>query len=227
MEKFLTWRIALRQPPRQPPQDLPASLLTLAPPLRHAALPEELGLLLPNRDSLRLSIEALAARPRPDDGAAVGLFLADPFLHLASQAAPLAESGVAWVVNFPSVEQQDREFSQQLTDVGVDAALERERLAGFRDAGFGILAVVADAETAAQAAKLDPAALIVLPRVGDFAAGFPSFRQRGAAALEVAGAARATGWAGALLGLGKPEEADHERLWPDCLDGLLLRPDAA
>ena len=66
--------------------------------------------------------------------------------------------------------------------------------------------------------------MIVLPRVADFAAGFPSFRQRGAAAHAVAEAARQAGWTGFLLGLAERREADHETLWPDSLDGVLCRP---
>ncbi|MEX0921749.1 MAG: hypothetical protein WDZ84_03160 [Rhodovibrionaceae bacterium] len=223
MEKFLTWRIVLRQPPRQAGLFLPGGLIALAAPLRHAGLPDEVGLLLPNRDGLRLLIEALGADPGAAEGKAVGLFLADPFLHVKTLAAQLAEMGVVWVVNFPSVEQQDREFSQQLADVGLDSGLELARLAGFRDAGFGLLAAVADADAAAEAVALDPAALLMLPRVGDFAAGFPSFRQRGAAAAEAARAAHAVGWSGAVLGLGKAEEAEHQSLWPDALDGLAIR----
>lgn len=220
MEKFLTWPIHLRSPVRQPERDLPAAVLTLAPPFRASALPEEVGLLLPNRDGLRLARAEVAAAPEAVAGKALGLFLADPFLHVESEAAVLAGSGVTWIANFPSVEQQDQEFSQQLSDVGLDAAAERGRLAGFRSAGFGILAVVSDAQGAAAAAELDPGAMLVLPRVADFAAGFPSFRQRGAAAAAV----RETGWAGPLLALGQGEEALRESLWPDAVDGLLLRP---
>lgn len=220
MEKFLTWPIHLRSPARQPERELPGAVLTLSPPFRADALPDEVGLLLPNRDGLRLAREVVAAAPQAVAGKALGLFLADPFLHVESLAAELAGFGVSWAANFPSVEQQDLEFSQQLADVGLDAASERTRLAGFRDAGFGILAVVADAEGAVAARDLAPAAILVLPRVADFAAGFPSFRQRGAAASAV----RESGWDGPLLALGHGEEAARESLWPDAVDGLLLRP---
>lgn len=226
MEKFLNWRIVLRL---ESPWSgkLPVALATLPPPFRHPALPEEVGLLLPNRDSLRPLLDRLSSAPPgkvvPPDSA-LGLFLADPFLHPVREAPCIAAAGVAWVVNLPSVEQQDREFSQQLADVGLDGALERERLGALKQAGFRVLAVVSDAEGAAAAAMLAPEALIVLPRVGDFAAGFPSFRQRGAAAQAVATAARAAGWSGPVLGLGKEEEAGHERIWPEALDGLVLRP---
>lgn len=220
MEKFSTWPIVFRSPEGQVEPVLPEAVLTLAPPFRDPALPEEVGLLLPNRDSLRLTRQALAETPAAARGTALGLFLADPFLHLESLAGDLVGRGVAWVVNFPSVAQQDPEFVQQLADVGLDGGLELRRLAALRDAGLGIVVAVAGGEDAAGAIELDPAAILVLPRVADFAAGFPSFRQRGAAAAAV----RVAGWQGPLLGLGQGEEATRERLWPDALDGLLLRP---
>ncbi len=181
-------------------------------------------MLLPNRNSLAEMVDALSRYPAQVAGNAVGLFLADPFLHLPAQLARLSEAGVTWVANLPSVEQQDTEFSQQLTDVGLDGQLERARLAELQEAGFGLIAVVADAQSAGAAAALDPAALLVMPRVGDFAAGFPSFHQRGAAAGAAAAAARDAGWSGPLWGLAEAGEAEHETLWPDVLDGVVCRP---
>ena len=221
MEKFLNWRIVLR---KESPytEGLPAALRCLAPPFRHSGLPEEVGLLLPNRDGLSAQLDALDSGT-PKDGladSALGLFLADPFIHLARVVPRLARGGVSWVANLPSVEQQDSEFSQQLSDVGLDGGLEVKRLEELKGAGFRVLAVVADADSARAAAAIGPEALIVLPRVGDFAAGFPSFRQRGAAAAAV----RETGWRGPLLGLAEIGESAHETLWPEALDGVVCRP---
>ena len=154
----------------------------------------------------------------------LGLFLAGPFLNMTLESARLAGAGLGWITNLPSVEQQDEEFSQQLADVGLDRGRELACLAQLRARGFRVAAVVADGRGAAAAAAIGPEALIILPRVADFAAGFPSLRQRGAAAQAVAAAAAGAGWSGLLLGLAEGSDADHETLWPDRLDGLVCRP---
>ena len=154
----------------------------------------------------------------------LGLFLAGPFLNMALEGGRLAGAGLGWIANLPSVEQQDEEFSQQLADVGLDRGRELACLAQFRAQGFRVAAVAADGPGAAAAAAIGAEALIILPRVADFAAGFPSLRQRGAAAQAVAEAAAGTGWSGLLLGLAEGSDADHETLWPDRLDGLVCRP---
>ena len=227
MVETLRWQIVLRAAAKPPGNGFPRAIVTAAPALRHENMPDEVGLLLPTSDGPKAMIDAVAAGGIGCGDAMLGLFLASPFLNVALEAPRLAQAGVGWIVNLPSVEQQDEDFAQQLADVGLDRDLELERLSRFRAEGFGIAVIVAGGPGATAAAACDPAAMIVLPRIADFAAGFPSLRQRGAAAQAVAEAARAAGWSGLLLGLGEVGEAGHEGLWPERLDGLVCRPQTA
>ncbi len=224
MVDCLSWRIVLRSGRAAAGVALPGAVLTLAPGFRHESMPAEVGLLLPTNEGPKRLIDAVVADPALCGDAMLGLFLAGPFLNMTLEGGRLAGAGLGWITNLPSVEQQDEEFSQQLADVGLDRDRELTCLARFRAQGFRIAAVVADGPGAAAAAAIGPEALIILPRVADFAAGFPSLRQRGAAAQAVAEAAAAAGWSGLLLGLAEGSDADHETLWPDRLDGLVCRP---
>lgn len=190
-------------------------------------MPDEIGLLLPNKDSLTATIQAVETAPTRLHEYALGLFLADPFLNLRLEIDRLKRLGLLWVTNLPSTEQQDPEFSQQLADVGLDCELEYDRLSDCNAAGLRVIAVVADARSARLAVAAGPSALVVIPRVADFAAGFPSFRQRGAAALMVRRAVAETAWRGPILALGDKTETEHAGIWPETLDGLVRRPEPA
>lgn len=224
MVDLLSWRIALRSRPANRFDDMAASVITIAPQFRHESMPDELALLLPTNAGPKRLIDAVVAAPALCRDAVLGLFLADPFLDVARDSGRLRDAGIHWIANLPSVEQQDDDFSQQLTDVGLDRDREYRCLARFRAEGFKVAAIAADGPAGAAAAAFRPEAIVVLPRVADFAAGFPSSRQRGAAAQAVSTAAREAGWSGLLLGLGQAQEVAHEGQWPDCLDGLLCRP---
>jgi len=227
MLNLVTWRIVLRPGSGWSARAIPDAIVTVGPAFRHPGLAVEVGLLLPNRNCLRRLAAALDAARDLFAGRAVGLFLADPFLNLRTELDRLTAAGITWIANLPSVEQQDEAFTRELADVGLDRGLESQRLVSFRSAGFRTLAVVADQAGTAGAVETGPDGLIVMPRIVDFAAGFPSFRQRGAAAAAVADRARAAGWSGPVLGLGTSSEADHETLWPPPLDGLICRPEPA
>ena len=224
MVDCLSWRIALGSRTAGRRAFIPEAIVTLAPGFRHESMPSEVGVLLPNTEGPKRLIDAIARDPALCREAMLGLFLASPFLNLPLDGERLTRAGVRWITNLPSVEQQDQEFSQQLADVGLDRDRELGCLAELRSQGFRIAAVVADAPGAAVAAAVEPEAMIILPRVADFAAGFPSLRQRGAAAQAVAEAAVGAGWSGLLLGLAEGSDAEHEALWPDRLDGLVCRP---
>ena len=224
MVDCMTWRIVLRPGAGATEDGLPPAVVTLAPQFRHESMPDEVGLLLPTGEGPKRLIDAAAADPALCGDAILGLFLASPFLGAGVDGPGLLRAGVRWIANLPSVAQQDEEFSQQLTDVGLDLGRELACLAQFRSQGFKTAVVVTDAAGAAAAAGIAPEAMIVLPRVADFAAGFPSFRQRGTAAQAVADAARAAGWSGLILGLADAGEAEHETLWPEPLDGVVCRP---
>lgn len=189
-------------------------------------MPEEVAILLPTNQGPTGLIENMVTDPAACHNAILGLFLASPFLNVAVESTRLRRAGIDWIANLPSVGQHDEEFSQQLADVGLGFDRELECLAQFHSEGFRIAAVVADARTASAAAAIEPEAMIVLPRVADYAAGFPSLRQRSTAVQSVADAAGAAGWAGILLGLGESREADSKSLWPNRLDGFVCRPEA-
>lgn len=224
---LLTWDVVRRRGLDAREWPLPRSIVTLGPRFRHDSLPDEVGLLLPNSEGGGALISAVRGAPGCLRGAALGLFLADPFLNVAGEAASLRDSGVGWVANLPSVEQQDPDFSQQLGDVGLDFAQEVERLLLFRQHRFRILTVVSSVAAAERVVPLDPEAILVIPQVADFAAGFPSMRQRGAVAREIAEVLRGRKCNGALLTLAAPSEMDHETLWPKEIDGAVCRPQPA
>ena len=83
---------------------------------------------------------------------------------------------------------------------------------------------MSDAAGARAAVAIEPEVIVVMPRIGDYAAGFPSLRQRASAVQSVHEVARDAGWHGILLGLGERRDADREGLWPPRVDGLLCRP---
>ena len=224
LRNHLSWDITLRRESDLGSPHLPPAILTARPRFTAGGLPGEVALLLPNNNGASELISEVMAAPTQMEERALGLFLADPFFNVASESSRLRESGVTWVANLPSVEQQDHEFVQLLGDVGLDRSLELERLAKLKSDGFGVLTMVAGAEAASAAAEISPDAVVVLPRVADFAAGFPSFRQRGAAARDVREALQAAGWSGPLLGLAAETEVAHTTLWPDVLDGVVCRP---
>jgi len=184
-------------------------------------------MLLPTNPGPVALVDDLLNEPAVPDRLILGLLLASPFLNVKVESARLRRAGFTRIVNLPSVVQHDEEFSQQLADVDLGFERELQCLSQFRAQGFEVATVVADARTAAAAAVIDPGIMIVLPRVADFAAGFPSLRQRGSAVQSASEAARDTGWTGTLLGLGEAREAENESLWPTALDGLVCRPEVA
>ncbi len=224
MVDLMTWRIALRSPGVTLGPGLPAAVVTAEPRFRHERMPAEIGLLLPTNEGPKQLIDAVVADPARCGDAILGLFMANPFLNISLEGPRLTGAGVRWVANLPSVEQQDEDFSKHLADVALDRERELDCLSRFRAQGFRIAVVVADGPGAVAAAAIEPDTMIILPRVADFAAAFPSLRQRGAAAQAVYEATRANGWHGPILGLGKAREAQHQGLWPERLDGLLCRP---
>jgi len=216
-EKFFVWRIATHG---EFSGAFPEKIVSLAAPISPSDVAPEVSIMLPNRDA-----HSLLRLPPPagrDDlkNAAMGVFLSDPFLRLESIAARLVEWGIDTVINFPTVEQQDVEFTGLLADVGLDKSLEFKNLEALSKSGLRLGIVTNSREGGAQAAKLNPTFLFVVPKVPDFAAGFPSLRQRGALVQVVRQGALESGWDGPILMLGQQTEADHPRLWPDGVSGV-------
>jgi hypothetical protein len=220
-----SWKVALR-PGDSRAGEVPASILTTGPRFQLESMPDEVAMLLPTNCGPTRLIERVVDEPGLCANAILGLFLANPFLNVETESERLRHSGVGCITNLPSVDQQDDEFARQLPDVGLGSQRELDYLAQFHNQGFKVAAVVADASSAEAAAVIQPEIMIVIPRVADFAAGFPSLRQRGTAAQGVFEAAHAAGWNGVLLGLGEQRELESEGLWPNRLDGLVCRPAA-
>lgn len=221
---ILSWRLVLRRDVA-PPTAPPTRLLTRSGAFRHESIPAEIAMLLPSGDGPTDLVDAVAAQPAFAQDAILGLFLASPLINVAITAERLARAGVSWVANLPSVSQQDEEFSRQLVDVGLDAGREFANLARFRERGFHIAAAVSHIDSARSAADIMPEMIIVTPRVADYAAGFPSLRQRASALQAVREVLDQRDWTGLLIGLGANGEADSEGVWPPRADGLLCRSD--
>ena len=182
------------------------------------SMPPEVALLLPGSHSAA----PLPAKGRLPPGAGFGVFLANPILHIASLARELRAREITWIANLPSVIQHDEDFLRHLNDVGLGFAKEAALLRLLREAGLRVLAAVADAGQARQAAALGAAALAVLPPVAAFEAGFPSMRQR----AEQIARLRA-GYPELrlpLLGLLSKAEGRLPATWPPGLDAGLIRP---
>lgn len=218
---WLSWRIV----PGLPDLGLPTEIRTRAAALAEDNMPDEVGMLLPSGTDSEHLIEHVTRPPHPARPPMVGLFLADPFLYIPVESRRLQAAGIRWISNLPSVAQQDEEFAVQLADVGLDAVREFDALARFRAAGFRVAATVVDADGARAAAAITAEAVIILPRVADFVAGFPSLRQREVAVQGVSRALREAHWSGALLGLAEERDTESRGLWPQGLDGLVIRPE--
>lgn len=219
----LLWRVQLRTRHASQAPNYPGSVLAIGPSFQHENMPHEVALLLPTNPGPARLIDDIVRHPALCTDAILGLFLASPFLSTAVESARLRRAGVTWITNLPSVDQQDQEFVRELRDVELDHHCELERLARFRAEGFRIATVVTSASDATSVAAIEPDIIIVLPRVADFAAGFPSLRQRNSSARAVAQAARAAGWSGILLGLGNAQEGGSESVWSTALDGIIYR----
>ncbi|MAO92774.1 MAG: hypothetical protein CMM81_14700 [Rhodospirillales bacterium] len=225
MTSLSSWRIVPRRNRLSRVSAAPQQFLTLSAPLQHDSLPPEVALLLPNQDGVRALIPALRTVTIKSNGPlGLGLFLADPFFVVDHRIDAIKQAGITWVTNLPSVTQYDDSIALQLSEVQFNLNRELERLASFKMAGFHIAVTVTDAAGSVEACRIDPEFLIVLPHVGDFGAGFPSFRQRGAAIDAIARATKEVQWTGGIYGLGTAIEAESESLWPDALDGLICRP---
>lgn len=205
-------------------ENLPAGFLTAAPSLPGDRVPMEVGLLLPAGKGRGMVTDTVVANPAAAVGKGVGLFMANPFLAVDREASRLQAVGVNWVANLPSTHQQDADFRQQLQDVGLDWARELSCLERFGALGLKRLAVLCDEAGSAEVVAAKPDAVAILPRVADFAAGFPSMLRRGGSAQTVAKTLRGAGWNGPVLVLGSEAEAASPALWPPGVDGLLLRP---
>lgn len=202
--------------------DYPSQVITIGANLQSAGLAPEIAMLLPTNASPRSLIKQIMTKSYA--GQMLGLFLADPFFQASRDIQQIAGSGINWVCNLPSTEQQDIEFSSKLAEVGLDTAREIHNLHKFRDHGFKIALTLADPKYAQAAAKLAPNLIFVLPRIADFSIGFPSLRQRNSAVKAVAEGMKKLGWQGPLLCLGEKTELDYPNQFSPAVDAILCRP---
>jgi len=225
MTVALKWPLHLREQ-RAQKADLPPCFYSAAPAFTHESMPPEVAVLLPANDGatdLFRILESIRGESAPR---AAALFMSDPFVSPARDGKRLLELGVRWVANLPTVDQHDDEFTQYLADVGLNLDMEHKVLAAFQQSGLKIAATISDPDGVSTVAELKPDAVVVLPRVSDFAAGFPSPRQRSAVAQAVRSSLLAAGWTGPLLGFGDEREALLPTQWPEAVDGIVCRPTA-
>jgi len=100
-----------------------------------------LAQLLPVREHNAALMARLAATP-PPPGTHVALLLADPLTDWAAVLDRLAGWGVAGVAAFPGLSRFGAGFGDALAQAGLSPAVEAERLAAARAAGFATLAAV-------------------------------------------------------------------------------------
>lgn len=177
----------------------PKRLITLHPPSAVNSIPYEIALLLPINDGNRILLQAIAEQPMTPD-CALGLFLVDPFLNMATLSDRLKTQGVRWVTNFPSVAQHDPTFGSYLNDVDLGLRFELDRLKTFKSHGFKTLAVMCQSRDASEIADCDPDMVVHIPGVASFLSGIPDSKQLAAKELAMKDALRDHQWTGPLLG---------------------------
>ena len=212
---ILFWRIEAGSGLRQA---LPNGICTPDTPDISGQMPPEVALLLPGPHSAA----ALPDKDRLPRGAGFGVFLANPILNITTLARELRAREIEWVANLPSVIQHDEDFLRHLNDVGLGFEKETALMSLLCDSGLRVLAAVADAGQARQAAELGAAALVALPPVAAFEAGFPSMRERAEQVARLRSGFPALRLP--LLGLLSKAEGRLPATWPDDLDGGLIRP---
>lgn len=217
MCRFLLWEIeAGHSRVTEPP--LPSAIVSIGPAFHHAALPLEVGMLLPSADTNLALLSAADTGPERIAGLAVGLFLSDPFLNVELAIRRLHASGTRWIAALPSACQHEPEFRQYLREVDVDLDRELRVMTAFSDAGISTIATVSSLADAAEAGSV-PSALLLLPHVGGFVDGFPRLSARRDLERTVESEARR---AGAPLRIGLRQS--HETAETAGLDAMVLRP---
>lgn len=133
-------------------------------------IPLELSGLVPNRDHNAELLTALRKAPRALGGQqpSFGVFAADPFLRPAALSSEVRRIGSCRVINFPTVAQFGRSFSDTAGSVEHGVASELHNLEAFKRAGCEIGIALCDAENLGEALALDPAYVMVCPSYDDW-----------------------------------------------------------
>jgi predicted TIM-barrel enzyme len=134
--------------------------------------------LLPIHDVNGLTLSA-AARIR-DPRAIAGLMLADPFLRATDIAASLANSGVRWITNYPTIQMVDGETSRAFDSAKLGVQREIDMLADLATRGIRTIGFAASGEVARRLVAGGAAAIVFHPGLAT-----TEWRERADAALRV------------------------------------------
>lgn len=193
--------------------DLPNRVITFAPGQSLSKLPLEVGILLPTVAGNRVVLQALQNTHNSHEQTAIGLFAADHFLNLDIFLPKLQRANVQWVCNLPALAQHESDFQHYLSEVELTLDYEVKQLAQCRDAGFKTLLIVSERVAPALITKLQPNAIVIVPNVSEFTAGFPKLEQRERVEAELKKELVESGYQGPVLSY---REQSEETIFP-CL----------
>lgn len=174
----MIWRFISAPDGRKAHHPLPLGIMTPGVTRLSERLPVEIEYLLPRRSGSTDWRDDLVEHLRYDPALAVGLFLSDPFVGVDPFAAVLRRLGARWICNLPSTAQFDPDFAAALGDVGLGHRFEMKLLSQLIEHGFEGIATIATPREAKAARVAGAAALFVIPRIGDYANGFPRLSER-------------------------------------------------
>jgi hypothetical protein len=205
-EVLWEWKISLGSNAEATITDLPARILTYAPRFQPKNLASEVSMLLPTTPGAQLVTNALLSSPHLFENAATGLLLSDPTINFERMVRHMKAAQTNWITNLPTIGLHDAEFKSYLNEVGVGLPKEFEILAKFKASGMKIIASLTDISEASALAKLNPNAVLVLPKASDYLDGWPSLEMRQRSEKAVRSALMQLGWNGLCLGYRAPSE---------------------
>ena len=135
-------------------------------------------MLLPTVPGAKRIAEALTTSPQIFDGAVTGLLVTDPAIKFERTIKSMKAANNRWVANLPTIGLHDAEFKSFLNEVALGVPAEIDILAKFKAHGIKIMAVLADFSEAKAMAKLNPDAVLIMPKVSDYLDGWPSLATR-------------------------------------------------
>ena len=220
---FAKWEILTVDTDATKASGLPRAIISQSGVSDASRLPPELRLLLPIHQDSDVWRSELVNCIAPGDDTAVAVFMADPFLNVMAFAAAAQACGVRWVCNLPTTAQHDAEFLAQLMEVGLDHSKELGLLTRFRENGLKSIASVGSTDQAVFAHGSGADALLVLPQVQDYRAGFPSTLHRQTRVADIRAAIGPVDVP--ILSLVPLRERAHPALWPRNVDGVVVQPE--
>ena len=153
-------------------------------------------MLLPTVPGAKRIAEALTTSPQIFDGAVTGLLVTDPAIKFERTIKSMKAANNRWVANLPTIGLHDAEFKSFLNEVALGVPAEIDILAKFKAHGIKIMAVLADFSEAKAMAKLNPDAVLIMPKVSDYLDGWPSLATRVENERTIRAALSQNGWDG-------------------------------